>query len=1264
MLKKLKIRTKIIIMPILAAIAFAIIFLIITFLGNKNNSMLKELDQGYYPALEISNELVDLLAVIQREMQYVVSAQDSEALVETDTKKERFIELIEKASLNPVFRQSQVDSIKTIFNEYYPLARETTLQMLQGNFSEDIVRNLDLMRIRYNEIQSALNASKEEKKQQMAKYIALAQDNQQYMVITIVIVTILGIILLGVVAIIFTRSITHPLQKIVQASEQMSKGAVDIEINVDSEDEIGELARSTSELVQTTKELTKAADAIGQGDYQVPVQIRSDKDILSTAIVRMKNNLQKMTEENKLDDWFKTGHAKLGNKMRGDQTVIELAKNIITFLSVYMEGRIGAIYLKEKGDSLKLVASYAYKKRKNLSNEFKIGEGLVGQAAMEKESIILANVPDDYIKINSGLGEATPVSILVSPLVYDNELTGVIELGSFHEFTENQLKFIEQASENICIALQSALSRIRVKELLEETQAQAEELQSQQEELRVTNEELQTQQEELKVANEELEQQAEILRNSEEKLKQQQGDLQKSNEELERQTVILKDRQEEIEKKNTELERARKDIEEKAEELEMTSKYKSEFLANMSHELRTPLNSIQILSKLLYENKEKNLTEKQLTFAKTIQSSGSDLLGLINEILDLSKIEAGKMTINLEKMSLKILPVYVQQNFEHITSEKKIYLKVNMDENLPEDILTDRQRIEQVLKNLLSNAIKFTEKGGITISIGRPSAEMLRNSPHLDANHSISIAVSDTGIGISDDKKHQIFQAFQQADGTTSRKYGGTGLGLSISRELARLLQGEIFLESEVGKGSTFTLVLPEEVKKDKLKDKADISGTASIKAAVAASDKTEKHVITQEETEPARKPEPEEEKVIEVRDDRHDIAEGDKSILVIEDDANFSKILFDFTREKGYKCLIAGDGEAGLALANQYMPSAIILDVGLPRIDGWTVMERLKNDHDTRHIPVYFISGHDKKLPAMRMGAIGFLTKPVTIESLDKAFQKIERTVNKNIKKVLVVEDDETMRESILELIGGENTKIVAVDKGSSALEELHKDEYDCLVLDLGLSDMSGFDLVEKIKEDKGIQETPIIVYTGKELTKKEESRLSKHAESIIIKGAKSPERLLDEVSLFLHRVEHNGSDGKKIKAVEPSYGDIFKDKKVLIVDDDVRNIFALSSVLEEKGIKIVVAENGKEALEITQNQDDLDLILMDIMMPEMDGYQAMNEIRMDKKNKKLPIIALTAKAMKGDRQKCIDAGANDYLSKPIDVEKLLSVLHVWLYK
>lgn len=1042
---------------------------------------------------------------------------------------------------------------------------------------------------------------------------------------------------------LINKRIISDLKKLINFLKKFAVGNVKDSVTTSRKDEIGDAMKSLRVLQMNLSGKTDVATQIADGNLDVKVEVLSAEDELGLAMQTMRDNIQSSITEIERQNWLKTGVSGLNDIMRGEQDLKTLARNIISYLTKYSDAKLGAIYMKNGEDELELVGSYAFNKRKGNKNTFKIGQGLIGQAALERQTILFNNIPEDYISVSSGLGEAVPTGVIVSPLVYEDDLKAVIEIGTVGNFDKIHMEYLNQVAENIAIAINSAQSRQKLQELLEKTQQQAEELQTQQEELRVTNEELQSQQEELRVTNEELEAQAKALKESEEVLKAKHGELITANSELEKQ-------KEQIQIKNADLENTRLELEEKAEQLEMTSKYKSEFLANMSHELRTPMNSIQILSKLLAENKESNLTEKQVEFANTIFSSGTDLLELINEILDLSKIEAGKMVLNLGDLSLTQLQVYLKQNFEHMVEHKGLYLKINTGKNLPVKITTDRQRVEQILKNLISNAIKFTTEGGITVSISPITGKEKLSAPDLEAGKGICISVADTGIGIPKDKQQLIFEAFQQADGTTSRKYGGTGLGLSISRELVKMLHGEIKIQSEPGKGSEFSIFLP-----------------FSIEDTIPAETEPESDKEPVQENKTEKLPEPVKPKltVNEIRDDRHEITAGDRSILVIDDDPRFARILFDLIREKGFKCILAEDGEAGLQMANQYDPSAVILDIGLPRIDGWTVMERLKSNPGTRHIPVYFISAHDRKLDAMKMGAIGYLTKPVNKEHLDTAFDKIESMISKKIKNLLIVEDDKDMRRSIQELLDNSDVKITAVDKGAGVPELLGKKEIDCMVLDLGLKDISGFDLIEKIKSDPAFRDLPVIIYTGRELNKKEQQRLNKYAESIIIKGAKSPERLKDEVSLFLHSVGSETTEqDEKTSFASKDHNGSFKGKKILVVDDDVRNIFALSSVLGEKDMVVEVAENGKEALQKIEKSDGLDLILMDIMMPEMDGYETMRRIRRKSEYHSLPIIALTAKAMKGDRQKCIEAGASDYLSKPIDIEKLLSLMQVWLYK
>ena len=830
-----------------------------------------------------------------------------------------------------------------------------------------------------------------------------------------------------------------------------------------------------------------------------------------------------------------------------------------------------------------------------------------------------------------------------------------------------------------------SLSRKIIQDLLQKARTQQdalalsnEELERQTAVLKESESELQTQQEELRVTNEELEEQTRALKESESELQAQQEELRVTNEELEGRTQDLEHQKDAFKKKNTDLVKAREEIQQKAHDLEISGRYKSEFLANMSHELRTPLNSILILSQLFSRNRDGNLTEKQIEAARAIHSSGEDLLTLINEILDLSKVEAGKIELVLEDVALEDVVQDLKRLFKDVAGDRGVAFEIDVEEELCDTIHSDSQRLGQILRNLLTNAFKFTKKGTVTLAIGRPEESMASQCGLLPDN-SVAFAVMDQGVGIPLEQQEMIFNAFQQADGSTSRKYGGTGLGLSISRELSRLLGGGIFLESQEGKGSSFTVVVPR-VLTGKQDESADPSasevtrkhGSSRSNSAVApaagkmpAGEGAAELTHGQDIESPAGKvPESAEPMPGQVKDDRRDITSGDKTLLIIEDDPYFAGVMSDFARERGFKCIVAEDGETGLHFADYYKPSAIILDIGLPGIDGWTVMERLKDNLELRSIPVHFISAEDSSMEAMRMGAVGFLTKPVTMESVDAAFTRIEDLITRPIKKLLVVEDDRIQQESICQLMDGGDVETVTVSTGREAFQELSNHVYDCMILDLGLEDMSGFELLEKIRSSRTPFRVPIIIYTGRELSRDEEMNLRRYAESIIIKGVKSPERLLDESALFLHRVEQNlpGAIQAKPRMVHDRDA-VLEGKRVLLVDDDMRNVFALSSVLEDKNMEVVVARDGLEALEKLKAEEAVDLVLMDIMMPKMDGYEAMQKIRKMRKFKELPIIALTAKAMKGDRNKCVEAGASDYLAKPVDTGKLISMLRVWLY-
>jgi CheY-like chemotaxis protein/signal transduction histidine kinase/CHASE3 domain sensor protein len=973
-------------------------------------------------------------------------------------------------------------------------------------------------------------------------------------------------------------------------------------------------------------DIAAMADEIAKGNLNLKIDDNPNGSSgIRASIETMAHSLKINKEKVESQDWLKTGIARLNDIMRGDPDIERLTVKVISEITTYIDAQIGAFYLAYNGATLSLMASYAYTKRKNLSNVFNTGEGLVGQAALEKRQILIKNVPEDYIKVTSGLGERIPRYICVTPFLYEDRVKGVIEIGTLNEITDLQLEYLALAMPALAIAVESAEQRTNLSRSLEESQRLSQELRVQQEELQTTNEE--------------LEEQTQRIKASEERLKTQQEELQVTNEELEEKNDLL-------ERQKKEVEIARKVIEEKAEELALASKYKSEFLANMSHELRTPLNSLLLLAQSLSENKTGNLTQDQIESSGIIYKSGSDLLNLINEILDLSKIEAGRMDLQMSTVQIDDLSESIRLFFQHMAKEKNLNLQVIVDEVSPPRISTDRKRLEQIMRNLISNAIKFTESGGVSITFGRPAAGVNLSKSRLSAQECMAITVKDTGIGIAPEHQKVIFEAFQQVDGGTARRYGGTGLGLSISRELAILLGGEIQVKSESGKGSTFTLYLPIERGAQNAERgfaEKKTGRRSGIPSDLHGADSTLKTIP----------------------DDRDSLSKGDKIILVIEDDPNFARILFQKCHEKGFRCLVAPSGEIGLELAGIHLPNAVILDIRLPGMDGWSVLNSLKEDTRTRHIPVHIISVEEATTEAISKGAVGHATKPIDRETLDQTFRKIEELTVGRSKRLLVVEDDPDIRHRTVKLIGNGDVTVDEADTGKKAMEAIRSNQYDCVVLDLGLPDMSGRDLLKKL-ESEGIQLPPIIVHTARNLTIEEEADLREQAESIVIKDVRSQERLLDEVSLFLHRIVGKMAENKRQIIIDLHDTDtLLRDKKILIVDDDMRTTFALSRLLSERGMKTFKAENGEKALKILEEQPDLDLVLMDIMMPVMDGYEAIQKIRnTEGRSQNIPIIALTAKAMKEDREKCIALGASDYLPKPVDQGRLISMMRVWLYR
>ncbi|MCF8307373.1 MAG: response regulator [Bacteroidales bacterium] len=1071
-------------------------------------------------------------------------------------------------------------------------------------------------------------------------------------------------------------------------TQDIAKGDFSSKVEVRSEHDV--LAKSVNQMIESFRTVVNQANKISQGDYTEDVKPRSEKDTLGIALENMTRTLRESSKEIRRQDWLKTGISQLNARMSGKKDLSQLSKEIIEFMAEYLNAKLGLIYIKEE-DKLVLQESYALKEEDQFK-EIKIGEGLVGQAVQSNQIMEMQHTSMEEIpSIDMTVAKEKPSTFLVAPFNYEGQTIGVIQIGNQKTFTELERQLFEDSLDSIAVAANAALAHSQLQKLLKKSQEQQEKLEVQQEELRQTNEE--------------LEEQTKALKASENTLQQQKEELSVINEELEERTKALEKEKEKIKVKNDELETARKQIEEKAHDLEKASKYKSEFLANMSHELRTPLNSILVLSQLLIRNDSGNLTDKQIEFAKTINTSGNDLLELINDILDLSKVESGKLQLNIEKVDLQEIADNIERIFDPVITRKGLELHVEVDKNLPQYIHSDPQRIMQIIKNLMSNAMKFTNKGYIKLHIFKPDPQTSFSTKELNKFGAVGITISDTGSGIPKDKRELIFEAFQQADGTTSRKYGGTGLGLSITRSFTQLLRGEITLDSEEDKGTSFTLYIPEKITKESTEehektsnDTGDAEKEQEAYEEDGVGDSTqqeeqtpkeangEKEDSTVEEQTEVRETGEEgdqekgeaeeaeeqtsesdaEEKDIEIpEDDRNRIKEDEDFILVIEGDTEFAKTVYKKAIEKEYKTMIAQDGATGIHYADYYGPAAIILDEELPEIDGWDVMNRLKSNSRTRHIPVYFISATDKSMEAMNMGGLGSVTKPVSSEALEEVFKKFEDVLYRKEKKVLVVDDESVVRKSVEGVIGKEGVQIKSVGKGQEAFELLKDELFDLVILDLGLEDMSGFDLLEMIKKEESITDVPIIIYTSQNLDEEEQKAMKKYAESVIIKGAHSPERLLAEATLFLHKSQEELPDDKKkiLHKLIDDKGDLLKDKKVLAVDDDVRNLFALSSVLNSYGMQVNMAKNGMDAVEKLKEEHDYDVVLMDIMMPEMDGYEAIRKIREIPEYETLPIIALTAKAMKNDREKCLAAGASEYLAKPVDNEKLLSMLRVWLY-
>jgi len=1096
-------------------------------------------------------------------------------------------------------------------------------------------------------------------------------------------------------------------------------------------------------------------------------------------------------------NWLKTGTAKLNGRLAGQQDLPTLAHNILTFLCRYLKVQVGGFYFLQMPDEnthqarLHRLASYAYPDAQpTVPPAFALGEGLIGQAALEKQLIVVNHIPADYLKIRSGLGEGLPRHLLIIPFLYEEKVYGVLELATVRRFKKFEVKFLQQLMPRIGLAVNAADAQQKLQSLLQQTQAYSKALQDQQEavlareeriraivdtvvdgivtindkgiihsfnkaaerifayqaeevigqnvsmlmpnpyrdahnqylhnyihtgvakiignprevqaqrkdgqtfpidlavaemqvmgermftgivrditERKASEEAIHEQQERLQTSNEELQMQQEEMQATNEELQAQEEELRQINEELVNRTRQLEEQKASIYEKNIALKETHHILEVKATELEQANRYKSEFLANMSHELRTPLNSLLILAQLLAENKQGNLDTKQIEYARTIHNAGTELLDLINDILDLSKVEAGKIEINLEWVNLGQLIEEITTKFHYICDNKGLRLNIEVVPGPASTVYSDPQRIKQILNNLLANAVKFTEKGSVTLTIQPPTPED-RVLAQLDlAPETVLIfSVIDTGIGIPPDKQTVIFEAFQQADGTTSRRFGGTGLGLSISRQLARLLGGEIHLYSEADKGSVFSLYIPvtsPEVVEDKLVAEVDKPNTIPAPSPPPPLSTEPRPVVNSTINPAIAEQQASNVPVTPFEDDRNQLTADDNAILVIEDDPRFCRILYDLTHQRGFKCLCTSEGHTGIALAIQYRPKAIILDMGLPKIDGLTLLEMLKENSITRHIPVHCMSASLHNRDAVKkLGAIGYLLKPISMQELAAALQDLTLFINKKLRCLLILADDPQNQQNITELVDNQGVELLFATDKQSALNTLEDHTFDCVIVDINVMHGKGISLLAQLHHEADLSAVPVIVYAERPLSASEEDLLNQCEQELTIKHVHSPEHLLDEATLFLHQVEaHLSPEKQQILRKLHDKEALLAHKKILIVDDDPRNSFALMTMLEEKDMEVFTADNGKEALSLLEEHYDMDLVLMDVMMPEMDGYEAMQAIRRQSHFRRLPIIALTAKAMKGDKAKCIEAGANDYLPKPIEMDKLISLMRVWLY-
>ncbi len=1105
---------------------------------------------------------------------------------------EQYIYIKQETVDNP-YQQKKVDSLKEIL-DYRLNIIEKTIKVKENGATVTENYLLD-GKVYMDKVRQIIKDMQTEEKRLLGLRTAEMNTFAKYTPLLIILAAVLSLL----ITIFFYRKVSMDFNQRVKLQQKLE-----------------DLNEETAKRIQIIQNI---AYQISKGDYKVRLD-----DVTKDGLGSLSGSLNSMAESlnysfSLLEDkeWLQTGVAKLNDRMVGEKDLTTLANDMLDLLVEHTKSHVAALYVLGDDRYLHLTGGYALNQDKQRS-AIAIGEGLVGQCLDSREVILLENLPNTDLTISYASGETKPNTVLAVPILRDGLMVGVIELGTLTSYPARKIEFLKTVSNNIGLAIHVAQNRKRLQDFLEETQAQSEELQAQHSEL--------------EGLNAELEAQTQKIQASEEELRVQQEELLQSNQELEERSALLEEKNQTIQERNVE-------IQQKAEQLELSTKYKSEFLANMSHELRTPLNSILLLSKLMADNEE--LDKEYTEYAEVIQSSGQGLLSLIDEILDLSKIESGKMKLEVEEVQVNEVVTDLRSLFNPIANDKKLAFEITVKEGLPEQIETDKMRLEQILKNLLSNAFKFTSKGKVSLSL---TSDLTYNT--------LMFKVKDTGIGIASDKLNLVFQAFQQADGSTRRKFGGTGLGLSISKELSKLLGGDIKLESTVDVGSEFTLTIPIKfadnaafLEEQQTQYEQEEQNRLAERVKVIAERLTVDHIPN------------------DIEDDRENILPNDKVILIIEDDTAFAKTLLDFTHKRNYKGIVAVRGDTGIEMANAFNPLAILLDIQLPIKDGWQVMEELKSNPKTRPIPVHIMSSLEVKKESLLKGAVDFINKPVALEHMKQIFEKLEDALSRHPKKVLIVEENEQHAKALSYFLSNSNIQTLVVRNVNESIEALKRKEVECVILDMGVPDKGAYETLETIKKSNGLESLPIIVFTGKNLSKGEESRIKQYADSIVVKTAHSYQRILDEAGLFLHLVEEKG---KKELGVSEQLGglhQVLKDKTVLIADDDVRNIFSLTKALEQHNMKVLSATDGKEALRVLKENPKVDVVLMDMMMPEMDGYETTRAIREMAAYKQLPILAVTAKAMMGDREKCIASGASDYISKPVDIDQLISLLRVWLY-